>query len=126
MTTTKKAILIGCGLIVVVLGYFAVFGVRTTRVETIRRQVNQSVAIGASLSDVAHSLDAMQIEHSEIERPQMMLMSGHRYDNVLVVMAIQRNTWRSLLFREDVELIFVFDETRKLNRIDIFPILTGP
>jgi hypothetical protein len=126
MATTKKAILITCGLIVVVLGYLAVFGVRTTRVETIRRQVNQSVAIGASLSDVARSLDAMHIEHSELERPQMMLMGGHRYDNILVMMAILRNTWRSLLFREDVELIFVFDEARRLNRIDIFPILTGP
>jgi hypothetical protein len=126
MAKTKKAILIACGLVVVVLGYSAVFGVRTTRVETIQRHVNQSVAVGASLNEVAHFLDTMHIEHSELERPQMMLMGGHRYDNVLVVMAIQRNTWRSLLVREDVELIFVFDEARKLNRIDIFPILTGP
>ena len=126
MATTKKAILIACGLIVVVLVYFVVFGVRTTRVESIRKQVNESVAVGASLNEVTHSLDAMHIEHSELERPQMMSMGGHRYDNVLLVMAIQRNTWRSLLFREDVELIFVFDEARKLNRIDIFPILTGP
>ncbi len=126
MATTKKAILIACGLIVVVLVYLAVFGVRTTRVETIRRQVHQSVAVGASFNDVARSLDGMHIEHSELERPRMMSMGGHRYDDVLVVMAIQRNTWRSLLFREDVELIFVFDETHKLNRIDIFPIWTGP
>jgi hypothetical protein len=53
-------------------------------------------------------------------------MGGHRCDNLLVVMAIRRNTRRSLLIREDAELIFVFDEARKLNRIDIFPIYTGP
>jgi hypothetical protein len=102
MASTTKAILVGCGLIIVVLGYFAVFGVRTTRVETIRRQINQSVAVGASLDEVARSLDAMHFEHSELERPQMMSMGGHRYDNALVVMAIRRNTWRSLLQREDI------------------------
>jgi len=125
MATTKKAILITCGLIVVVLGYLAVFGVRTTRVETIRRQVNQNVAIGASLGDVARSLDAMHIEHSELEHPQMMSMGGHRYDNALVMMAIRRNTWRSLLQREDVYVILVFDASHRLMRIDIFPIGTG-
>jgi hypothetical protein len=41
-------------------------------------------------------------------------------------MAIRRNTWRSLLIREDVELIFVFDESRKLSRIDVFLVYTGP
>jgi hypothetical protein len=41
-------------------------------------------------------------------------------------MAIRRNTWRSLLIREDVELIFVFDESRKLSRIDLFQVYTGP
>ena len=125
MAPAKKAILAGLVLIVVVLGYFAIFGVRTTRVETVRRKVNQRLAVGASLNDVVRSLDAMHIEHSELERPQMMLMAGHRYDNALVVVAIRRNTWRSLLQREDIYIIFVFDESQRLMRIDIFPIGTG-
>jgi hypothetical protein len=29
-------------------------------------------------------------------------------------------------YPEDVELIFVFDESRKLSRIDLFPVYTGP
>jgi hypothetical protein len=75
-------------LIVVVVGYFAVFGVRTTRIEAIRRQVNQGVAVGSSLNDVVHSLDAMHIERSEPERAQMTFGGHHHYGNV-------RLSWRS-------------------------------
>jgi hypothetical protein len=75
-------------LIVVVVGYFAVFGVRTTRIEAIRRQVNQGVAVGSSLNDVVHSLDAMHIERSEPERAQMTFGGHHHYGNF-------RLSWRS-------------------------------
>lgn len=126
MTSIKKAGLAGFILTVIFVCYFAVFGFRTIRVETIRKQVDQSVPVGASVDEVARALDVMHIEHSGVERPKLMLMGGRRYDNLLVVQAIHRNTWRSLLIREDVELIFVFDDSRKLSRIDIFPIWTGP
>lgn len=85
MTSIKKAGLAGFILTVVFVCYFAVFGFRTIRVETIRKQVDLSVPVGASVDEVARALDAMHIEHSEVERPQLMLMGGRRYDNIPVV-----------------------------------------
>jgi hypothetical protein len=121
----KKVILTACVLGALVFGYFVNFGVRTTRIETIRSNVNQNLALGASPEDVIRFLDSRHLDHSELAAPEVMKAGGHRYDHIPVVGAIQRNTWRSLLQREDVQLIFVFDDDHKLKRIDIFPVYTG-
>jgi len=110
---------------VILLSFFAFCGVRTTRIETIRTEANQSLATGAEFDKVAHFPDAKHLEHSELIRPEAMFMHGRSYDNDWVVIAVRRGTWRSMIQREDVQLIFVFDEGHKLKRTDIFPVYTG-
>ena len=125
MTPSRKVRYAAYVLGVVLLGYFAFCGIRTTRIETIRTEANQSLAAGASFDEVAHFLDAKRFEHSELIRPEVMFMHSKSYDNDWVVIAVRRGTWRSMLQREDVQLIFVFDEGHKLKRTDIFPVYTG-
>jgi hypothetical protein len=123
--TNKRIGVAALVLIVIVSGYFLVFGLRTTRVETIQKQLNEGLQMGASPENVTRFLDAIHLEHSELIRPEVMLMNRRSYDNALVIVAVRRNTWRSLLQRESVQVIFVFDESHKLVRIDVFPIYTG-
>lgn len=125
MTLSKKAVLAALAGVITAAVCFATIGLRTTRIETLRRRVNQQVAIGASPDDVMRFLDGEHLDHSELTRPQIMLMGGRHYDGVLLVGAIKRGTWQSLLQREDIEMIFVFDENHKLVRTDIFPKYTG-
>ena len=125
MASSKRVVLLSLVGVVVALVSLAVFGFRTTRVETIRRQVNERVPVGASPDDVLRFLDGEHLDHSELRRPEVMYVGGRYYDGTLLVWASKRGTWRSLLQREDVEVIFVFDESHKLARIDVFPVYTG-
>ena len=125
VTQSKKIVLTACVLVLVVLGYFAIFGLRTTRIETIRRKVNDRSSIGDSPDDVIRFLDSEHLAHSTLMRPEVMYMNGQHYDGVLLVWAGKKGTWRSMLQREDIEMIFVFDENRKLVRTDVFPEYTG-
>jgi len=125
VSPSKKLRYAACVLGVILLGYLAFCGVRTTRIETIRTQAIQSLATGASFDEVAHFLDAKHFEHSELIRPEAMFAHGKSYDDNWVVIAVRRGRWRSMLQREDVQLIFVFDEGHQLERTDVFPVCTG-
>ncbi len=87
--------------------------------------MNQGVPTGASPDDVIRFLDSEHFAHSTLMRPEVMYMNAHHYEGMLLVWAAKKGTWRSPLQREDIEIIFVFDENRKLVRTDIFPVYTG-
>ena len=125
MATHKRAGAAAIVLIVIVVSYFLIFGLRTTQIEAIRKQVDQGLPMGASPEEVSHFLDAIHLEHSELIRPEVMTMNRRSYDNALIMVAVRRNTWRSLLQRENIQVILVFDESHKLVRIDVFPRYTG-
>jgi hypothetical protein len=117
------AIFVSCLLI---LAYVANFGIRTTRLDGLRRLTEQNVRIGCPPEDVIRFLDAQHLGHSEFMKPEIMhLGPGHDYANQNVIAAIKRRTWIALLSREDIQLVFVFDENRKLTRIDLVPVYTS-
>ncbi|HEY6387877.1 MAG TPA: hypothetical protein VIX91_19540 [Candidatus Acidoferrum sp.] len=76
----------------VALAYFAMFGLRTTRIETIRRKVNERSSIGASLDDVIRFLDSEHLAHSTLMGPEVMYMNRQHYDGMLVVWAGKKGT----------------------------------
>jgi hypothetical protein len=55
----------------------------------------------------------------------MITISGHRYGNQNVLIAIKRNTSGSLIQTESMQLVFVFDEHDKLLRADVLTVYTG-
>jgi hypothetical protein len=121
----KKKLFIGVP-VVVLLGYVTLFGVRTTRIESLRSETTQGVRQGMSSAQVRGFLDARHLDPSELIRPEVMVYGrGHDFSNQNVVMAVKRNTWRSLLSSEAIYLVFVFDNDDRLLRWEIFPIYTG-
>ena len=113
--------------------YFASFSGRTTqseglarRIQDLRQLTEQNVPFGASPEMVSHFLDAQHLEHSELMKPEMMHISGHDYANKNIVLALKRRTHSTLLIREDIQFVFVFDDDKKLKAIDLVPIYTGP
>jgi hypothetical protein len=121
----KKKLFIGVPL-VLLFGYFALFGVRTTRIESLRSETTQGVTQGMSSAQVRSFLDARHLDPSELTRPEVMVCGrGHDFSNQNVVVAVKRNTWRSPLSSEAIYLVFVFDDQDRLQRWEIFPIYTG-
>jgi hypothetical protein len=98
----------------------------TARVKEIRAELNRGIALGATLDEVFHFLDAEHWEHSQLVRPEVMLAGARRYDHTPMVMVIRRNTAHSWFIREDIQIVFVFDDSQRLVRSDILPIYTGP
>jgi len=108
------------------VGYFATFGLRTTRLDTVKKRVAQNVRTGESPEEVLRFLDAQHFEHSSLMRTWYMLLGGHDYGNNLpVIVAIKRNTARAVLWHESIQVVFVFDEDNKLAGYDVFPVYTG-
>ncbi len=121
----KKNLFIGLPL-VLLFGYVALFGVRTTRIESLRSETSQGVRQGMSSAQVRSFLDGQHLDPSELIRPEVMVYGrGHDFSNQNVVVAVKRNTWRSLLSSEAIYLVFVFDNQDRLLRWEIFPIYTG-
>lgn len=118
----KKGILLGFSILLL---YLAIFGLRTERIETLRRTVSENVKVGSSSEDVAHFLDADHLEHTNLVRPALMNLYGHKYDNELIIVSSKNHAWQSLLQSERFEIVFVFDDNHKLNRFDLFPVYTG-
>jgi hypothetical protein len=121
----KKKLFIALPL-VLLLGYFSLFGVRTTRIQTLRSETSQGVKQGMSSAQVRSFLDARHLDPSGLIRPGVMVYGrGHDFRNQNVVVAVRRNTWRSLLGGESIYLVFVFNDQDELVRWDIFPIYTA-
>ena len=63
----KKKIILGtCLLYLLVAGYFANYGIRTTRPETLKALVEQNVKIGASPEAVMRFLDDQHLDHGPL------------------------------------------------------------
>jgi hypothetical protein len=104
--------ILGVGIIL----WYSVFGFRITRTEIIRRDVERNLRTGSTLDEVVHYLDGRHLEHSGLIRPEAMFIDGRKYDGQLVVVAIKRHTFSSLLIEGGIQLVFTFDENHRLNR----------
>jgi hypothetical protein len=121
----KPTVLTVCLLLLLALSYLSIAGVRTTRIEVIQNIVSQNLKSGASSEQVMRFLDGQHLEHSRLVKPEFMRFDGHNYGNRNVIVAIKRNTRRSLLQTESIQLVFVFNDNREMLRFDVFPVYTG-
>ena len=123
---TKRTIL-GISLVcLLLLGYIAFFGIRTTRIETLRSTISQNLKQGASPAQVRSFLDAQHLDPSNLIKPEVMSYGrDHNFSKQNVVVAVKRNTWQSLLQSEAIYLVFVFNDRDELVRWDVFPVYTG-
>lgn len=108
-----------------VLTFLVIFGVRTTRIETVRQMARENAKPGTSSVDVTRFLDAHHLEHTDLMHPALMNLYGHRYDNEWIIVSARNHTWRSAFQSERLELVFVFDENHRLVSFDLFPVYTG-
>ena len=123
---TKKRAILGIFLLcLLVLGYFAFFGIQTTRIETLRSIISQNLKQGASSAQVRSFLDAQHLDPSNLIKPEAMRYGSYNYSNQNVVVAVKRNTRVSLLQHEAIYLVFVFNDKDELVRWEVFPIYTG-
>src|ERR1051325_278489 len=120
--TRKRVISAAILLCLVLVAYFAIFGVRTTRISTLRELVSQNLKSGVSADEVDRFLTDKRIDHSKLMKLEAMTMGGHQYNGQNIIWGAKRGTAKAILWREDIELIFVFSEDRKLVRYDVFPV----
>jgi hypothetical protein len=122
----KKLTVLGMLLACLLLGYYAFFGIRTTRVETLESTVSQNLKQGTSSAKVRSFLDAQHLDPSNLIKPRIMSYGhGRDYSNQNVVVAVKRNTRLALLYGESIYLVFVFNDKDELMRWDVFPIYDG-
>jgi hypothetical protein len=122
----KKLTVLGIVLACLLLGYYAFFGIRTTRIETLESTISRNLKQGTSSAKVRSFLDAQHLDPSTLIKPQIMSYGrGRDYSNQNVVVAVKRNTRLSLLQGESIYLVFVFNDKDELIRWDVFPIYTG-
>jgi hypothetical protein len=123
---TKRTIL-GISLVcLLVLCYYAFFGIRTARIETLQSAISQNLKQGTSSAKVRSFLDAQHLDPSNLMKPEILTYGrGRDYSNQNVVVAVKRNTRLSLLYDESIYLVFVFNDNDELIRWDVFPIYTG-
>jgi hypothetical protein len=122
----KKRTILGIFLFcLLVVGYFALFGIQTTLIETLRNMVSQNLKQGASSAQVRSFLDAQHLDPSTLIKPEAMEYGGRNYSNQNVVVAVKRHTRVWLLQDEAIYLVFVFNDRDELVRWDVFPIYTG-
>ena len=102
--------------------YFAIFGIRTTRAETLQLLVQNNVRVGESAESVIQFLGRQKLDPSDVVQPQVLHIGGHDYAGQRIVLAVKRHSASALVWRESIYLVFVFDENRKLVRYDVFPV----
>jgi hypothetical protein len=123
--SVKKKLSITLGLLIVVLaGYFATYGIRTTRPENLQRLISENVKVGASPEDVTRFLDQQGLDHSALRRTSE---GSERkiYGDVPMIGAIKRHTWRGLLMFESIQVVFIFDDNNHLLKFDLHKVYTG-
>jgi hypothetical protein len=104
------------------LTYFAIFGIRTTRLGSLQERVERDIQIGEPPQQIIDYLRAQKFDPSDLIRPQVMHIGGHDYAGHNIVVAVKRNSARALLWKEMVYLVFVFDGDHKVERYDVFPV----
>ena len=99
------------------------FGIRTTRIETIRGIVQKNIRAGETPQEVIDFLKGQNLDPCGLIQPEIMhLGRGHDSGGQNIVVAVKRYSARALLWREAIYLVFVFDGNRELLRYDVFPI----
>ena len=121
----KKAGLTVGSIIVLTFAYFAVFGLRTTRHESLRLQIAQNIKVGCSTGDVTRFLDSQHLEHSSLMRLSEFETLRRTYGNAPLILARKRHTWQAWWGYEAIQIIFVFDEGNRLLRFDLRPEYTA-
>jgi uncharacterized membrane protein (Fun14 family) len=121
----KRVLVLICLVCASVLAYFAISGVRTVRVEDLKNLVERNIKIGASPDAVRQFLVGQGLDPSPLRREPEASYGGRKYGNFPVIVVLKRNTARTLMTREDVQIIFVFSEKNELVRFDLFPVFTG-
>ena len=122
MTIQGKAVVSVFSICILLIFYFSIWGIRTTRIESINELVSQNLKPGMSSGEVIRFLDPQHLEHSQLIKPEIMTLGlGHDYGNQHIIAAIKRGTAKALLWGEAIQLIFVFNEKHELVRTDVFP-----
>ena len=121
----RRAILLISVLFLGILAYLAIFGIRTTRIETIQNLISRNVKIGDSSENVLSFLDSQNLEHTNLFKTEFMRFGKHNYGNQDVIIATKPNTWRGVIQSESIRVVFVFDISNHLIRFDVFPMYTG-
>jgi hypothetical protein len=121
----KKTTLVVGSLIVLTLAYFAVYGLRTTRPESLRRLIAQNVKVGSSPDDVIRFLDSQHLEHSSLLRLSEFETLRRTYGNTPLILARKRRTLQAWWGSESIQIIFVFDESNRLLKFDLHPEYTA-
>jgi hypothetical protein len=125
MSAGKKAVFVICALSLLLAGYFAIWGIRTTRVETLQNLVARNLKTGTPSEKVIQFLNSQHLENTGLIKTDFMRIGARNYDEQLVVAAIERHTARALLWKESIEIVFVFNEQHALVRFDVFPVYSS-
>ena len=120
----KTALIIG-SIIVLICADFTFFGLRTTRPESLRRQISQNIKVGCSTDDVIRFLDSQLLEHSSLVRLTEFETLRLTYGGAPLILARKRHTWQAWWGYESIQIIFVFDENNRLLRFDLRPEYTA-
>jgi hypothetical protein len=120
----KTALIIGAT-IVLMSADFIVFGLRTTRPESLRRQIAQSIKVGCSTDDVIRFLDSQHLEHSSLLRLTEFETLRLTYGGAPLILARKRHTWQGWWESESIKIVFVFDKNNRLLRFDLRPEYTA-
>src|SRR5712664_4595676 len=121
----KKTSLIVGSLVVLTLAYFTVYGLRTTRPESLRRQIAQNVKVGSSPDDVIRFLNSQHLEHSSLLRLSEFETLRRTYGDAPLILARKRRTLQAWRGFESIQIIFVFDESNRLLKFDLHPEYTA-
>ncbi len=106
------------------LGFFP-RNAAAAKVQSIQNLVNHNIKPGDSPETVYSFLDSQRIDYSRLDK-NMAVLAGHDYRNEDTVIAMERDIAGSSLVTESLQIIFGFDDQRKLTRIDFVPHFTGP
>ncbi|PWT83805.1 MAG: hypothetical protein C5B58_05890 [Acidobacteria bacterium] len=123
---TRKRALLGATIFCLgLLAYFGIFGLRTTRVATVRGLVEGNLRAGESPDEIMHFLEARKLEHSQLIKPEFMTLGGRDYGNQNLIVAIKRDTARAFLWSESIQIIIVFNDRHEMVRADVFPVYSS-
>lgn len=126
MTTTRKVIDSILLINVLVLGYGAICGIRTTRIETLRNAVERNVRIGDSSDVVLRFLDSQHLEHSSVRTAEGMSIAGRKYEkNSIVILAIKPKTAEAAFWIESIQIVFLFNEDNQLISFEVLSVRIG-
>jgi hypothetical protein len=121
----KWTLVLICLVCISAVAYFYIFDVRTERVESLRSLVDRNVRIGASPVVTRQLLASQGLDPSPLRRDPEASYNGHKYGNSPIIVVLKRGSARNLVTREDIYVIFVFNENNELVRFDVFPVFTG-